>query len=213
MAEEPKKVAQPPVVGMAASPDLATLRKLAPNAPQSSRGFSPPIPPWLPSSPYWQPPSWVPNRLIPQVRKSLLVRILVSSPVPIISALWVISTLAVVLKFLEGGTSEFADPSLRDLLLFWMFVFGWAYYCLEKTKFKLVFGVIEIVAGLASNYAQLGKFATQGTQGAVYDRLALIAGGVIVLAKGIKDVMKGYEKYKQNPEGQKAVLANDSNDA
>jgi hypothetical protein len=79
-----------------------------------------------------------------------------------------------------------------------MSIFGFGYYKCEKTAWKLVIGFVEIVAALASNYAQLGLLAKHGTQAAFYDRVTLFVGGVVVFSKGVKDVMEGWERYKQD---------------
>jgi hypothetical protein len=116
-------------------------------------------------------------------------------PSLIFAIIWVGQTLWLVVQLLAGRTAQFAARGPRFAVLGWMILFGWLYYNIEKTKFKLVIGVVEILAGLAGNYAQLGALAKQGGQGAIYDRMALFIGGVVVLSKGVKDVMKGLEKF------------------
>jgi hypothetical protein len=129
----------------------------------------------------------------------------------IVLVVWLVPTSGIVVELIEGHTSPLAHLGPRLFVLVWMVLFGWLYYKFAETKVKLVIGILEIGAGLASNFDQLGRLA--GEQRDVYERLALLAGGVIVLSKGIKDVIKGYEKFRQQPDAPKAPFADDSSDA
>jgi len=97
-------------------------------------------------------------------------------------------------SLIVGETSRFADPPERYALLSYMVFFAIAYYLLEDTSLKLAIGVGEIVIALLSNDHQLRSLANPATKGVTYDRLAFLVGGVIVLSKGVKDVVKGFEK-------------------
>jgi hypothetical protein len=106
-----------------------------------------------------------------------------------------LSAMATAFTALVGGdTSRFADPSERVPLLIGMVFFAFLYYMLEDTSWKLAIGIGEIVIALLSNDHQLRSLANPATKGVPYDRLAFLVGGIIVLSKGVKDVVKGFEK-------------------
>jgi hypothetical protein len=96
-----------------------------------------------------------------------------------------------VVRVAMGYTSDLNDPAARGVVLAGMFLFALVYHKIEDTAWKLAIGFVEIGVAMVSNYYQLEKLASASTQQYAFDRLAFLAGGIILLSKGIKDVAKG----------------------
>jgi hypothetical protein len=76
---------------------------------------------------------------------------------------------------------------------------AFVYVKLENTRAKLVFSGMEVLAGIWSSYYEISKLEIEGKHPDIHGRLALIAGGVVVMAHGMKHLMKALEKPTPTP--------------
>ena len=95
-----------------------------------------------------------------------------------------------------GAPALLSDAKFRWLLSVYFIFWGLAYYLTSETAMRFYIGLIEIIGGIWNNWYQLGTFAAPGTQTSKSDRLIFIAGGIALMANGIKDTVKGRKKMK-----------------
>src|SRR4029077_8129849 len=79
--------------------------------------------------------------------------------------------------------------------LFWAYM----YFSLSETKWKILFGAAQIIAALASDWYQWGKIGQEGVNFHFYDRIVFLAGGLAVIAHGMKDIKEGLKARVEPP--------------
>ena len=87
------------------------------------------------------------------------------------------------------------DPLDRSLTCLALAGLAVIYMLLEKTRAMVLFGIIEIVAGMWSNFIQLGSLASP-THGGLHERVAILVGGVLLMSHGMKHLKEFHDKSK-----------------
>jgi hypothetical protein len=112
----------------------------------------------------------------------------------------VVGSLVAVLNMAMGDYSFIEDPVKRAFVCAGLALWAFIYFVVGKTKWKIAFGIIQVLAALWSDWYQLGKIASG--HGQIVERLTFVAGALVVLAHGFKDIFEGLELT-----GKKAGLA------
>lgn len=115
-----------------------------------------------------------------------------------IAALFVLGSIGNVILLIAGKASELEleSPFSRFIVCCGLFACALVYVELSDTGWKVAFGLIEMGAAFLSNWHQLSQLGRIGLQPQLYDRLAFIAGGIVLIAHGWKDASEGLNKKK-----------------
>src|ERR1700738_3941036 len=102
------------------------------------------------------------------------------------------SAIELVRMLLSGNMADLSDPEHRAFIivafLFWGLMF---FFFSKQGKWKLIFGVIQMVAAICLDWNQLGTLASSTSQTPVAARWTLVVGGILVFGKGFNDVIEG----------------------
>jgi hypothetical protein len=96
---------------------------------------------------------------------------------------------------LISSPDYFEDSGGRLLACFCFLLAGLGYWFIRRKMHQTVIGILEIIAGLVSNYFQLERLGGRGA----YDRIVFIIAGVAVIGHGFKELFEGITTFmKEN---------------
>mgnify|MGYP000901927069 CR=1 FL=1 len=88
-----------------------------------------------------------------------------------------------------------ADPKIRAAITFALLGVATILYMIKK-RAQWVYGLAEVAVGLVANWNSLAAIAQQSASGSgsVFGRLAVLAGGVYLLGRGVANVDEGFRR-------------------
>ena len=91
-----------------------------------------------------------------------------------------------------GDSSFIEDPVKRAFVCAGLALWAFIYFVVGKTKWKIAFGIVQVLAALWSDWYQLGMIASD-VHGRSIERWTFVAGALVVLAHGFRDIFDGLE--------------------
>ena len=131
--------------------------------------------------------------------------------IPLYVTVWIVlivSTTGLIL-IIAGYVSflHLQSPVSRAIICVGFFVWGFLYWLVSATRWRIAFGLAQIGFALVSDWYQLSKLAVQGASQRPYERLAFIIAGIAFVAHGCKDVGKGLRQWRKKSDADLARIA------
>jgi hypothetical protein len=114
-----------------------------------------------------------------------------------LGCIFIVLCIVVFAPVVMGNQLMFAYGNLGFMttMCFWFAGLGY-WYVKSKTPRPLI-GVIEIVAGLWSNYHQMTKIGMKLGDYDKYDRIVFIIAGIAVIGHGFQELIEGLQGQKK----------------
>ena len=100
----------------------------------------------------------------------------------------------------QGSYLRLETVAGRTLLSAGLFLLAIRYLDFENAAWRIGFGLFEIGAAMVSNWHQLSQLANKGLQSGVYERLAFIVGGIVLIEHGLSNLVRGAERVNRKRE-------------